>query len=180
MLLFDLLRAGSCFSVTAAFKRERERERENPCLSFFFTGFCLIWISLLWWFPEIYLLDFSIVLNYLFRREREPVNPYHPTAPTDQEQQLGYRIAVAIADEFGLRKPVLRSPDYCHRLPAQKPSDYINCGVYVCLYMVIYAFGSLSKHYVGDLLPNTIGKCRLLVLAWILRGEIFFLAPSNK
>jgi hypothetical protein len=77
-----------------------------------------------------------------------PINPYHPTAPTDQAQQLGYRIAVAIADEFGLRKPVMRSHDYCQRLPAQKPSDYINCGVYVCLYMVLYAFGSLSKHYI--------------------------------
>ena len=60
--------------------------------------------------------NLSLGLFYCFelpvgKREREPINPYHPTAPTDQEQQLGYRIAVAIADEFGLRKPVMRSPD---------------------------------------------------------------------
>ena len=67
-----------------------------------------------------------------------PINPYHPTAPTDQEQQLGYRIAVAIADEFGLRKRVMRSPDYCQRLPAQNhlPTSTAGCMfVYIWLSM---------------------------------------------
>ena len=109
-----------------------------------------------------------------------PINPYHPTDPTDSELTLGFKIASTIADTFGLQTPVQRSPDYCHRLPIQKPSDFINCGVYVCLYMVIYSFGSMSKQYVGDLLPRSVGECRLLLLSWILRGEIYFLPPDNK
>ena len=109
-----------------------------------------------------------------------PINPYHPTDPTDSELTLGFKIASTIADTFGLQTPVQRSPDYCHRLPIQKPADFINCGVYVCLYMVIYSFGSMSKQYVGDLLPRSIGECRLLLLSWILRGEIYFLPPDNK
>ena len=36
------------------------------------TGFCLMWISFLWWLPEIYPLDFSMVLDLPFwKRERE-------------------------------------------------------------------------------------------------------------
>ena len=74
-----------------------------------------------------------------------PINPYHPTDPTDSELTLGFKIASTIADTFGLQTPVQRSPDYCHRLPIQKPSDFINCGVDVCFYMVIYSFGSMLK-----------------------------------
>ena len=110
-----------------------------------------------------------------------PINPYEPTAPTDQEQQLGYRIAVAIADEFGLRKPVVRSPDYCHRLLAQGPAAYINWGCMI-IYMVTYSFESLSKHYIGDLLPNSIGKCRS---SWFYHASfeekyVFSLLLTNK
>ena len=64
-----------------------------------------------------------------------PINPYHPTAPTDQEQQLGYRIAVAIADEFGLRKPVMRSPDYCQSLPAQ---THLTTSISGCMFVYIW------------------------------------------
>ena len=74
-----------------------------------------------------------------------PINPYHPQNPSIDEIQTAGEIALKILQQYGLQEPELRSPYYCHCLPVQHPSDSINCGVYVCLYMVIYAFGSFSK-----------------------------------
>ena len=104
-----------------------------------------------------------------------PINPYHPQNPSIYEIQIAGEMALKISQQYGLQEPVLRSPDYCHCLPVQHPSDSINCGVYVCLYMVIHVFGSFSKKNVGNLLPATIDQCRFLILSWMLRGEIFFL-----
>ena len=79
-----------------------------------------------------------------------------------------------------IASPVQRSPDSCHRLPIQKPTDNINCGVFVCLCMFIYFFGPMSNQYIGDLLTRSIGECRLLLLSWILRGELFFLSFNSE
>ena len=106
------------------------------------------------------------------------INPIHPNNPTVQEISIADFIADSIWQEFGFESNrfVLRSPNHIHRLPVQ--FDGIYCEVYMCMYMVIYAFGSFLNPYIGDLLPKSIDECRFLMLCWLLKGKIFFL-PNN-
>jgi hypothetical protein len=102
------------------------------------------------------------------------INPKHPTAPTSMESSIARFIARCVSREFGLGIFTERSPDYVHQLPVQKSSDGINCGVYIAIYAVIYSFGSFHPEFMGKLFPEHIDKCRLLLLGWMLCGNIYF------
>ena len=102
------------------------------------------------------------------------INPFQPKQPSDEELQKIHAIADAIKNEFGLASFKRGLPCFLSRLPIQHKKDSINCGVYVSMYMVIYAFGLNSHYFIGELLPSNIEQCRFLLLSWLLKGEVFF------
>ena len=109
------------------------------------------------------------------------INPYNPLLPTTFELSIASFITEALSRKFNLQvqKFTDRSPNNVHNLPIQLPSDTINCGVYVSMYLVIYAFGTFQQPYIGNLLiPKTIDECRVMITAWFLKGEIFFLRTT--
>ena len=93
------------------------------------------------------------------------INPYNPLLPSTFELSIASFITEALSRKLNLQvqKFTDRSPNNVHHLPIQLPSDTINCGVYVSMYLVIYAFGTFQQPYIGNLLiiiPNTIDECR--------------------
>ena len=105
------------------------------------------------------------------------INPYRPEHPTEFELSIASFITDALSREFNLQTTqfIHRSPDNVHHLPIQLPHDTINCGVYVSMYLIMYAFGSFQHPFIGNLLiPKSIDECRVLMIAWFLKGEIFF------
>jgi hypothetical protein len=99
--------------------------------------------------------------------------------PPKRELQMAEYVASCIWNEFGLDLPEFRSDtfDYLADLPSQSSSDSINCGVYVCYFMVFLMLNQDGRIFFKDNLPASIDQCRLLLMAWILRGEIFFVEP---
>ena len=106
------------------------------------------------------------------------INPYRPTKPTQEELEKVRLITDALEEEFGFLNFHIRSPDFAQNLLSQHHKDTSNCGVYVSMYLTIYAFGSNQKRFIGDFLPRSSDQCRFLLLAWLLKGQIFF--PSLK
>lgn len=108
------------------------------------------------------------------------LDPQRPRYPSTQELKTVENIALGIVTLFKGSLPedlvftVLPSQN-AENLPVQRSGDGFNCGVYVSIYMMIYYFGHRSYPFWRQLLPDSIDECRLLMLAWILRGEIFFL-----
>ena len=111
------------------------------------------------------------------------INPYCPEDPTEFELSIASFITDALLRRFQLKPPQFthRSPNNIQYLPIQLPNDTINCGVYVSMYMIIYSFGTFNQPYIGNLLiPPTIDECRVLMTAWMLKGEIFFPKHSDR
>jgi hypothetical protein len=106
------------------------------------------------------------------------INPYRPTKPSYDELEKVRSITVALEEEFGFSDFQIRSPDFAQNLCSQHHKDTSNCGVYISMYLAIYAFGSTQKRFIGEFLPRSSEQCRFLLLAWLLKGEIFF--PSLK
>ena len=102
------------------------------------------------------------------------LNPYRPTKPSHTELEMVKLITVALEEEFGFPNFNIRSPDFCQNLCFQHQKDSNNCGVYISMYLTIYAFGSNQKRFIGDFLPKSSDQCRFLLLSWLLKGEIFF------
>ena len=101
------------------------------------------------------------------------INPYHPTRPSQEELEMAEFCAQNISEEFGLQEFGEKHPRHIHHLPIQ--DDTYNCGVYIAMYMVIYSFGLNAVEFHGEPLKGQqIQSARLLVLAWILRGLIYF------
>jgi hypothetical protein len=101
-----------------------------------------------------------------------------PRSPTDSSK---YNDAKSIADRiwesFGMELPrfsegVVESVSY---LPVQR--DVINCGVYVCVYLVLMRLldAGIPIHHFSK--SRSIHEWRFLVLSWILKTKIFI--PSN-
>ena len=105
------------------------------------------------------------------------INPYRPEHPTEFDLSIASFITDALSREFNLQTTqfIHRSPNNVHHLPTQLPHDTINCGVYVSMYLITYAFGSFQQPFIGNLLiPKSIDECRVLMIARFLKGEIFF------
>jgi hypothetical protein len=102
------------------------------------------------------------------------MNPYRPKDPTAEELDKVRVITDELGKEYGFPEFSVRAPDFVQFLPVQHCRDTINCGVYISMYMAIYAFGSSAQTFIGKFLPKPIDECRFLLLAWLLKGEVFF------
>jgi hypothetical protein len=102
------------------------------------------------------------------------MNPYRPNDPTAEELDKVRLVADELAKEYGFPKCNIKAPDHVESLPIQHSKDTFNCGVYISMYMTIYAFGSFAQTFIGNFLPTPIDECRFLLLAWLLKGEVFF------
>ena len=90
------------------------------------------------------------------------INPYNSLLPTTFELSIDSFITEALSIKFNLQvqKFTDRSPNNVHTLPIQLRSDTINCGAFVSMYLVIYAFGTFQQPYIGNLLiPRMIDEC---------------------
>ena len=111
------------------------------------------------------------------------INPYNPLLPTTFEFSIASFITEALSRKINLhaQKFTDRSPNNVHNLPIQLPSDTINCGVYVSMYLVTYAFDTFQQACIGNLLiPKTIDECRVMITTWFLKGENFFLRTTEQ
>ena len=109
------------------------------------------------------------------------INPYRPEHPTEYELSIASFITDALSLELNLQTTqfIHRSPNNVYHLPILLPHDTINCGVYVSIGLIVYAFGFFLQPFIGNLLiPKSIDECRVLMIAWFLKGEIVF--PSLK
>ena len=87
------------------------------------------------------------------------ISPYRPEHPTEFELSIASFITDALSKEFNLQTTqfIHRSPNNFHHLPIQLPHDTIYCGVYVSMYLIMYAFGSFQHPFIGNLLiPKSI------------------------
>ena len=95
----------------------------------------------------------------------------------DKEQQLGYRIAVAMVDKLGHRNSVMRSPDHYHRLPAQ---NHLTTSIMVCICSYGYLLFCMSQNMT---LVTDFQTPFDTADFWSYHGlweQHFFLTPSNK
>ena len=108
------------------------------------------------------------------------INPYRPEHPTEFELPIASFITDTLLREFNLQTTqfIHRSPNNIHHLLIQLPHDTINCGVFVSMYLITYAFGFFQQPFIGNLIPKSSDECRVLMMFWFLKGEIFF--PSLK
>jgi Ulp1 family protease len=112
-------------------------------------------------------------------RKYYTLDPYKSYSPQIHKKDIE-RLAENIRQEFelGLLKfgqtaNFLKDFDLKETLPKQYKTDSINCGVYVCLYMIILSLKLEAQRIFLNKLPKHIDECRALLLAWILKGEIF-------
>ena len=127
-----------------------------------------------------------------YNRTFYSINPYRPRNPNPAELQIARQIITDICKSFLGEKPnfsngdipekigrptfCLRPPTCIQMLPIQDNGDSINCGVYTIIYMLIFSvsYQNLPDMYIGLYLPSSVHALRILILSWLLRGEIFF------
>jgi hypothetical protein len=96
-----------------------------------------------------------------------------------EAQELAFKIEQDFALELpGLQKGqnLMKNYQLITELPIQHPRDSCNCGVYICLYMIILSLKTdVHQIFFNYIRHKTIDECRALLLAWIIKGEIFLL-----
>ena len=87
------------------------------------------------------------------------INPYCPEHPTEFELSIASFITDALSREFNLQTTqfIHRSTNNVHHLPIQLPHGTINCGVYVSMYLITYAFGFFQQNSISQPLNSSLG-----------------------
>ena len=99
-----------------------------------------------------------------------PINPYHPTEPSNHDVSVGQLVANTFQEAFHTAQFSMEAPHATAYLPKQETGDVVNCGIFVLIYILILMDKDLTIHDILDMGTDSLTweRDRILLAAWLI------------
>ena len=99
-----------------------------------------------------------------------PINPYHPTEPSNHDVLVGQLVANTFQEAFHTAQFLMEAPHTTAYLPKQATEDVVNCGIFVIIYILILMDKDLTIHDILDMGADSLSweRYRILLAAWLI------------